>query len=331
MGADLSSPPPPDPTWVPDVLGERFEATTIPLGTDAEGEVAATVVRLQTTAARSEGAVLYVHGFNDYFFQAEVARWWAEAGWDHYAVDLRKYGRSLRPHQTPNMCTSLDDYDADLDAAAALIAADGHRRLLLTAHSTGGLTVPLWVARRPALPVVGMVLNSPFLALRQPPVAGAALLPLVKVAARRSPTTPLPGGVSLYTESIHRDFHGEWDFDLGWKPVDGPVRAGWLVAVTAGQRRVRAGLGLGMPILVLTSSRGVVARTWSEELHRGDAVLDPDRIARWAPSLGRNVTVVRVADALHDVWLSSPAVRAEAFDATERWLGAWVGSGQVIR
>jgi alpha-beta hydrolase superfamily lysophospholipase len=310
-------------SWGPDVLGDGFEATTLPLAPDGEGEVVATVVR-HRTAGPSTGAVLYVHGFNDYFFQAHVARWWAERGWDHYAVDLRKYGRSLRPHQTANMCTSLNDYDEDLDAALAVVTGDGHDRVLLAAHSTGGLTGPLWLGRRPAAPVVGVVLNSPFLALKQPPALSAALLPVISAVARSAPTRALPGGVSLYTESIHADYHGEWRFDLDWKPIGGPVRAGWLAAVADGQRRVRAGVGLRVPVLVLASARGVTASKWSDELTTGDAVLDPERIARLAPALGRHVTVARIDGALHDVWLSAPGPRQAAFDTIATWCDAWV-------
>ena len=58
-----------------------------------------------------------MHGFADYFFQTGYAEWWTERGYDFYALDLRKYGRSLRPHQTPNYVTDLREYFAELDAA----------------------------------------------------------------------------------------------------------------------------------------------------------------------------------------------------------------------
>ena len=32
-------------------------------------------------------------GFNDYFFQAEMGRQFADSGYNFYAVDLRRYGR----------------------------------------------------------------------------------------------------------------------------------------------------------------------------------------------------------------------------------------------
>lgn len=310
------------PAWRPDVLGEGFEATTIELPPDDEGAVSATLVRGPAPRPPEQGAVLYVHGYNDYFFQAELARWYADRGWAFYALDLRKHGRSLLAHQTPNFCRSLDDFDADLDAAVAVIAGEHHGPLLLVCHSTGGLIVPLWVVRRPALEVVGIVLNSPFLDFKQPPAESAALAPLVRAVARRHPTSVFPAGMrDRYGDSIHASRSGEWDYDLRWKPLASfPIRFGWLAAVSAGHARVRAGLGLEVPVLAMSSTRTVAGRAPIPELMRGDAVLNATRIARRALSLGSEVTVVRVAGGMHDLFLSRPDARREAYAAMGRWL-----------
>lgn len=312
--------------WFPDVLGHEFEATTLNLAPDNEGDVVATVVRAPAAGATPRGAVLYVHGFNDYFFQADLARWWAAQGWAFYALDLRKYGRSLRPHQTPNLCASLTDYDEELDAAAALIADEGHRHVLLAGHSTGGLTLPLWAARRRELPVAGLVLNSPFLEFKQPPVVRAALVPLVRGVSRRNPTRAVPTAVSgLYGESLHVSGHGEWDYDLAWKPIESfAIRFGWLNAVATGHRLVHHGLDLAVPVLSMSSTRTITAKTWSPELQTGDTVLDATSIARWSVALGRNVTCVRIEGGMHDLVLSPLPARAATYRAMGTWLGAWI-------
>ncbi|WP_309140758.1 alpha/beta fold hydrolase [Micromonospora sp. M51] len=126
----------------PDVLGPPYERQTIDLGADDEGPVVATLVRRR--AERPTGrAVLYVHGFVDYFFQTHLADFFAERGWDFYALDLRKYGRSLLPGQTPNFCHDISDYFPELDAAAEIIRKDdGHETLLAMGHSTGAPTYP---------------------------------------------------------------------------------------------------------------------------------------------------------------------------------------------
>ena len=77
-----------------DVLGAPYTARTLPLRPDDEGEVVATLVS-RRAAQPTNRAVLHVHGFADYFFQTVAADWWVARGYDFYALDLRKYGRSL--------------------------------------------------------------------------------------------------------------------------------------------------------------------------------------------------------------------------------------------
>ena len=54
--------------------------------------------------------MLYLHGWNDYFFQTHLADYLTELGLDFYALDLRRYGRSLRRGQLRGFITDLDDY-----------------------------------------------------------------------------------------------------------------------------------------------------------------------------------------------------------------------------
>ncbi len=151
----------------PDILGAGYEAMTADLPDDAEGPVVATLVRHPATSP-STRAVLYLHGFSDYFHQVELAEFHANRGEDFYALDLRKYGRSLRPHQTPARMTDVADYYPELDAAVEFIVGEGHDHIVVNAHSTGGLIAVLWLQHRLDIggelaPVRAVVLNSPFL------------------------------------------------------------------------------------------------------------------------------------------------------------------------
>src|SRR5256885_15553021 len=124
--------------WQPDRFLAGFEALELEFASDYDGTVVATLVRLPVPNA-PRGAVLYVHGFSEYFFQRHMAERFAAEGYAFYALDLRKYGRSLRPHQHPNFCKSVSEYYADLDAALDVIGGE----LLLAGHSTGGLIASL--------------------------------------------------------------------------------------------------------------------------------------------------------------------------------------------
>src|SRR5215217_4936773 len=64
-----------------DFLGPGYDVRSLPLRPDDEGQVVATLVR-SAVPGGSRRAVLYVHGFVDYFFQTNLAEAWREAGFD---------------------------------------------------------------------------------------------------------------------------------------------------------------------------------------------------------------------------------------------------------
>ena len=129
----------------------------------------------------------------------------------------------------------------------------------------------------------------------------------------------------MYGESLHADHRGEWTYDLAWKPLAGfPVRAGWLDAIRAGQRRLRAGLdihGAGAAGLLDPDVPGQPGGTTAA---LADAVLDVEHMVRWAPRLGRHVTLVRFDGGMHDLTLSGPAVREQVFAEAGRWAEAFL-------
>jgi alpha-beta hydrolase superfamily lysophospholipase len=310
-----------------DILGPPYQRHTIDLGRDQEGPVVATLVRRRSPEPTGR-AVLWLHGWSDYYFQTHVADYFVAGGFDFYALDLRKYGRSLRPHQTPNFCLSLEEYLPELDQAARIIRTeDRHDTLLVAAHSTGGLIAALWAHLRRADRVVdALFLNSPFFDLNLPrrlwAPAGAAAAQLARRAPYQVLRRPL---YPVYGHSLHRAYRGEWSYDLAWKPVGGfPVRFGWLAAVRAGQRRLHAGLSIDVPVLVGCSTRSYQGLRWHALAHRADSVLDVADIVRWAPNLGRHLTLVRIDGGMHDLTLSAPPVRAAVFSELSRWTGAYV-------
>ena len=318
-------------TWDADLL-DGYVSTDLALPDAAsmpgepEGvEVVATLVR-RDEPRRSRRAVLYVHGWNDYFFQTHLADFWADLGFDFYALDLRRYGRSLRRGHLHGFTTDLGEYDVELDAAADLIAED-HDQLVVVGHSTGGLVTTLWTARRPDK-VDALVLNSPWLDLQGSALIRAVGAPVIDALGARSPTAvlraPDPGH---YARTLHRSLEGEWEYDLDLKLSPGPaIRAGWLRAVLLGQRRVAAGLAIPAPVLVLASTRTSFARRWSEDLRAVDIVLDVEQIAARAVRLGRCVTVVRVEEGMHDLVLSAPPVRERVFAEIARFTRGYVGT-----
>jgi alpha-beta hydrolase superfamily lysophospholipase len=315
----------------PDVLGTPYTRRVLALGEDDEGAVTATLVTRRADQPTG-AAVLYVHGFVDYFFQTHLADFFVAKGIDFYALDLRKYGRSLQPHHTPNFCCDLREYYGELDEAVRIIRAeDGHDRLLVNGHSTGGLLAALWAHDRRADDVVdALFLNSPFLDLNAPPLVKKFVTPVAVQLGRYRPRADLRLGLNqVYGRSIHRDHEGEWEYDLAWKPVQAfPVRAGWLRAIRQGHARVHNGLDIAVPVFVACSTVSYKLARWGDAARAADSVLDVDHIARWTPALGRHTTLVRVEGGMHDLTLSPAPVRTALFAAVERWMGAYFPTDQ---
>jgi alpha-beta hydrolase superfamily lysophospholipase len=311
-------------SWQPDVLGPDYEMMTLALGTDYEGAVIATLVRRRPDR-NGRRAVLYVHGYNDYFFQKHVADFYTGLGISFYALDLRKHGRSLLPHQTAYLCQSLREYYPEIDAAVGIIKREGHQPVLVSGHSTGGLIVSLWAAESEHRDLVdGLILNSPYLSSGVPAAVQFVVDPVCRMMARRNPAAAFPLRLSpRYARSLHRSYQGEWEFNTAWKSVSGTrPRMAWLASVHAGQRRVREGLGVTVPVLVLCGMASGNRKTPAPELFAVDIVLDVGQIAHLSPRLGRNVTCIRIPGAIHDVFLSQPAARHRAFDELSNWLTA---------
>lgn len=327
--------------WSDDVL-PGYRQTTLALGPDpdGEGELFATLVR-RADDRPARHTVLAVHGFTDYFFNTELVEHFAGRGIRFYGIDLHKCGRSWREGQTPHFTTDLSRYDRELEWACSVIAGENPRgRVLVYGHSTGGLVVSLWLdrlRRRGSTATVGpagLVLNSPFLDLRGPAILRTRLTATAIGAVSRVRKTRVlrPAGEGGYGLTLHRDYHGEFDYNLRFKPVGGfPITYGWINAVRRAQARLHRGLDVGVPNLVLRSDHtvaetsgaaGAAGAAGAEAMQRGDAVLDVDHIARWAGCIGNRTSIVPVADAKHDVFLSLAEPRRQAYTELDIWLDA---------
>ena len=328
--------------WIPDILGDEFEQLTLDLDDDDHGPVVATLVRALPTEQswweRLRGIrrpldgvdVLYVHGWSDYFFQKRLARFWTARGARFFALDLRRYGRSLREGQIPGYVTDLGTYDEDIAAALDAMgrgqasAASG-RRLILLGHSTGGLTLSLWASRHPGA-ADAVILNSPWLEFQFASVR-SAIAPVVELTARLRPMEVAPQvDLGFYTRAQQEaaDPDDPAEIDTAWRPVQSmAVYAGWLNAILSGHAAVNAGLSIPSPVLVLLSARSSTPNKWTEDLTRTDSVLVVDDIARASLHLGSSVTVERIDGALHDVFLSRHDAREDAYRRLDRWAVGW--------
>ena len=114
---------------------------------------------------------------------------------------------------------------------------------------------------------------------------------------------------------------GRLPYDLRLKPPGGfPIYPAWLQAIFAGHEQVAAGLDLTIPALVQTSAATLRGASFSPTMAAADIILDVDVIARRALSLGRSVTIEKIPDAMHDVFMSAETPRRQAYDGVARFL-----------
>ena len=306
---------------MPDSLSPEYTVETLPLKDDA----VATLVSLPAApSVPPRGAMLYLHGFVDYFFQDHVARYFTAHGWAWYALDLRRNGRSMRNGDERWYTKDLTEYYEEIDLAIERVQADGHADIVMMGHSTGGLTASIWAHdRRKNLPISALVLNSPWLDLQEPWFTRTIGTWVIRAVAKVAPQATAPQGLAgPYAESLHRDALGEWAFDTRWKPLQPvPVKLGFLASVRAQQARLHCGLDVPVPVLMLRSARSRLGlKAWHTDAHSADTVLDVEQMQHWRPAIGRDVTDVPLEGALHDVMLSREPVRSRALESIRTWL-----------
>ena len=370
--------PAPSDHWRQDVLGADYESRTIPLMDDDAGPVVATLVRYRghassapssspaapalspapttsptdTHSARSEATpqaprfvLLYIHGRNDYFFQRELTEDIAGCGGAFYALDLRRYGRSLRPGQRMGFVSNLSLYDEDIAEALDLIREDyPDLPLVLMGHSTGGLLATLWANRHPGA-LDGLILNSAWLEMQTMASMRSAVAPILERIASRNPMWAVPGGdgPDHYGRSLREGRNAldaplpdslaaypddpavkGWSYALEWKrPGSYPAYAAWLEAILDGHENVASSVHLDIPVLSMMSTTSYFGEEFTETVFSSDVVLDREVILERSARLGPLVTMASFPGK-HDLLLSDPQVRAEVYETMNRWIGAFI-------
>jgi alpha-beta hydrolase superfamily lysophospholipase len=153
-------------------------------------------------------------------------------------------------------------------------------------------------------------------------ITSAMIAGLSRLQSKRVVRSSSKGG---YGTTLHRDYAGDFDYNLQWKPLGGfPITVGWLHAVRRGQARLHRGLDVGVPNLILRSDHSVPESADATAMQCGDAVLDVRQIARWAGCIGNRSTVIPVTDAKHDVFLSLQTPREVAYREMDHWLDGYL-------
>ena len=311
-----------EPLYQVDILGSGYEQATLNFPDDYEGQVIATLVR-KKAAQTTNKAVLYIHGFIDYFFQTEMAEQFNQHGFNFYALDLRKYGRSHLPHQKYYNVREIAEYDAEISQALDIIGAEDHEAILLCGHSTGGLTTTLYAAHHPDHPLIkALWVNSPFYDFNMNPIKKKLGLPNISRVGKICPDLEFPSQLNKwYVTSLHKSLKGEWDFNLEWKKATYPlVRLSFIRAIFEAQKEIHRGVTLKVPALVMHSDQTKNPKKWHKYAQSSDLILDVNHIDKYAKKINGDVTICEIKNGLHDLVLSEKSVRENVYQQLFEWL-----------
>jgi alpha-beta hydrolase superfamily lysophospholipase len=142
--------------------------------------------RWHTEAAR--GQVLVIHGLGESTGRyLHVGRFFQQAGFNVFAIDLRGHGRSSGQR---GAFARYDDLAGDLETALASLEV---KTTIIFAHSFGA-QLALWALARSHYRPLGLIASAPWLELTYPP--GRALRRFAQVMRRCWPACPFPTGIT---------------------------------------------------------------------------------------------------------------------------------------
>ena len=269
-----------------DGTAEGYEEVALPLihGEPQAAQGRSAAVLRRRSAQPTKRAVIYLHCMHDAFVPADLACWYTDRGFHFYVADLR----APRAPGGPAPDSRPDgpaEYFACLDAAVRHARdADGIETVVLCAHGSGALIAALWCHARRG----GLPADALILTSPEFGPTGSWL-------ARR-----VPGG----------------EFGL---PVRRPAPL-----LAGAQRRLRRGLDISCPVLVMCPSASWDAPGGSGGLLTARVLTG----GRATMRLGAHVTWLRLEGALPGQALPDGPDRRRFFDELGRWLGAYL-SGQV--
>nr|WP_089024722.1 alpha/beta hydrolase [Actinomyces vulturis] len=315
------------PRVEPDILGGSWMCRTLPVEDSpaAPGARHACLVYEREAAhqpPRYRDAVLYIHGRNDYFFQTHVAQACQDEGYEFYGLDLRACGRAGRTYERPHDVRDLRVHDDEIAQALEIIRSEhGHERIILMGHSTGGLQCVIWAADHPGQ-CEGIILNSPWLDVHASAFMRSYGSAIMEIIAKYQPEKILSDDDDpTYAHSLHKNWDGEWDFDLELKPCPSvPVRAGFLAGIRRLQRDVHHGLGISEPILLCCSDTTGPAHPTMKQAQSSDIVLSVEQMLERSRFLGDDVTIHQVPGGMHDLALSAQPARDDYLQTVTTWL-----------
>lgn len=273
----------------------------------------------------SKKAVLYIHGFNDYFFNKEFPKEFLNQGYSFFAIDLHNHGKNMNKDTKRYYFTDVKEFYPEINKAIDIIKEEYKiENITLYGISQGGLIAALFENDNQR--VDRLILDSPFFDFHFNWFLENIGLPLVAKIGYFFPQLKLTSNeVNIFGQTIHKDFDGEWDIDMNLKAIstNAPVYLGWISAVYKAQQKLQNGLDIKVPSLILYSNKSTSEQSNKKYHHNTDIVLDVKDMKKYADKLSINkslITKKEIANAMHGTLISPKPVRQKAYQKIFAWL-----------
>ena len=245
--------------------------------------------------------LLFVHGLAEHSGRyGHVMRYFAEAGFDCWALDYRGHGKSpgVRVH-----VDRFDEFLLDIAAACRLVRTEqASLPLYLVGHSQGGLLVLRHVLARPG-GIAGIIVSSPFLGMHPTAAPSAPLHMVANVISTFSPKL-------MFSKIAEPKFLSR-DPQVAKAYVDDPlvsdsVSARWFTEVLRAQADTLARApDLAVPALVMQSG--------------DDRIADPAATRAWVEAAPPELVNYVEWDGLYHEMFNEPE-KEQVFEKMEGWL-----------
>jgi len=273
----------------------------------------------------SKKAVLYIHGFNDYFFNKEFAQRFIDEGYSFFAIDLHNHGKNMSKDTKRYYFEDVKEFYPEINLALDIIENRYNiDDISLYGISQGALIAALFENDNQR--VKNLILDSPFFDFHLGWAIETLALPLVTTLGSIFPELKIDSDEpNVFGQSIHKDYQGEWDINLQLKAItkNAPIYLGWLNAVNQAQKRLQNGLDIKVPSLILSSDISTSEQSNPKYHHSTDTVLDVNEMHEYAKMLSKNpslITQIKIPKAMHGVLISPLKVREKGYKTIFKWL-----------
>ena len=259
--------------------------------------------------------IIYIHGFNDYFYQYHISDYFMENNYDFYSITLNNYGST----KTDKIyyINNFKDYFIDIDNSIEYIKNQkNYNNILLFGHSMGGLLSIIYLDSGFYKDYInGLILNSPFFEFYNEKIMIILIKTIgyilgyffPKIKLRKENNKP-----NNYSKAIKKRFY----FESKYKLSTSPVYAGWIKTIIDNQMKIKnKKIKINKPIICLSSDKSNLKFD-----DKSDSILNINDINKYCNFISNNINYIYVKNAIHDIFVSDKETVNNAFYSLEKWL-----------